>query len=140
MSVTFRVIALSLITTALFGGPLAPLARAQQPPPPAAPQSDLLQEALKATRGETPQRSYSVVYDVSAAAVDLFYIPGKIGLCGLGLAIGVAVLTVTIGSGYRFAVAAGEEGCGGKWVLTGRDLRPGESYSRSFDWEQEASR
>ena len=140
MSVTFRVIALSLITTVLVGGPLAPLARAQQPPPMPAPQSDLLQESLKATPGETPQRSYSEVYDAAAVLADLFYIPGKVGLCVLSVGVGMAVLALTFGSSYRWARDAWHEGCAGKWVLTGKDLRPSEPVARGYDWEQDASR
>ena len=138
MSVTFRVIALSLITTFLVGGPLAPLARAQQPASTAAPQTDLFQESLKASQGEmVPERPYPVAYDVGAALADIFYIPGKAFTCALGLGAGIAVLAISFGTAYRFAVEAGQEGCGGKWVLTGKDLRPLEPASR---YEQDSPR
>jgi len=129
MSVTSRVIALSLITTVLVGGPLAPLARAQ---PPAAPPADLFQDSLKASTGEPSERNPGA-YDVGAAGANLFYIPGKVGLCVLGIGVGMAILGVTLGSGYRWAASAGQEGCGGRWVLTGKDLRPGELVARESD-------
>jgi hypothetical protein len=69
---------------------------------------------------------------VGAGLADVFYIPGKAVLCSLGFATGIVLLVLTVGSGYRAAAAVGREGCGGKWVLTGRDLRPAEplnSYS-----------
>ncbi len=136
MSVTSRVIALSLITTVLVGGPLAPLARAQ---PPAAPPGDLFQESLKTSTGETSERSFGA-YDVGAAGANLFYIPGKVGLCALGIGVGMAILALTFGSGYRGAAGAGREGCGGKWVLTGNDMRPSDLGPREYDWEQDTSR
>jgi hypothetical protein len=132
MSVTSRVIALSLITTVLVGGPLAPLARAQ---PPAAPPGDLFQESLKASTGETSERSFGP-YDAGAAVANILYIPGKVALCFLGIGVGMAILALTFGSGYRTAASMGEEGCGGKWVLRGKDLQPAEPAARAFDWEQ----
>jgi hypothetical protein len=136
MGVTPRVIALSLLTTVLVGGPLAPLARAQ--PAPARP--DLIQESIKATPGETPERVGPTGYEVGAALADLFYVPGKTFLCALGLGVAGAILVVTFGSGYRTAARMGEEGCGGKWLLRGKDLQPAEPTSRAFDWEQDPSR
>jgi hypothetical protein len=42
--------------------------------------------------------------------------------------VGVALLLVTLGSGYKAAVAFGREGCGGKWAVTGEDLRTSEWF------------
>ena len=144
MSVTFRVIALSLIAAFCLSGPLAPLAGAQQPatPPPPAPQTDLFQESLKAGQAESPfpDRSHNVAYDVGAALADGIYIPGKVAVCVLGIVVGTGILAITLGSGYRLAAAAGNEGCGGKWFLTGRDLRPSEPMSRTYDIDPDSRR
>jgi hypothetical protein len=148
MSVTFRATTLSLILTVLVGGPLAPFARAQQPetpatpapvapapagPAPAAPAPELLQESIKVSQSDmtqtvTPDR-YSPAYDVGAVLADVFYIPGKAVLCAIGFSVGITLLAITVGNGYRAATAIGREGCGGKWVLTGKDLRPAEPPS-----------
>jgi hypothetical protein len=72
---------------------------------------------------------------VGAGIADVFYVPGKALLCGIGFGVGLAILAVTFGTAYRAAAAAGREGCGGKWILSGRDLRPSEPSARAFDWE-----
>ena len=116
MRLLARSIALAVVLSLVVSGPLAPLAAAQQPAQP-----DLMQEAVKTTqRTESGSRAY----DVGAGFANVVYIPGKVFLCGLGVVAGVVLLVLSVGSGYRPAAAAGEEGCGGKWVLTGDDLRP----------------
>jgi hypothetical protein len=116
----------------------APAAPAPAVPAPAvatppAPAPELFQESIKAnpsdmTDSATPDR-YSPAYDAGAALADVFYIPGKAVLCAIGFSVGITVLVITVGSGYRAASAVGREGCGGKWVLTGNDLRPGAPSS-----------
>jgi len=44
--------------------------------------------------------------------------------CAAGAFVGVALLVVSLGSGYKAAAAIADEGCGGKWVVKGDDLRP----------------
>jgi len=110
----------SALLAALFlAGPLAPIAGAQQPTPPPAP--DLFQESLKAQQEAERDRG---AYDAGAVAVNVFLVPGRAITCLLGGAVGVAALAATFGTGYRFASAAVHEGCGGKWLVTGDDLRP----------------
>ncbi len=116
MRLLARSIAVAVVLSLVVSGPLAPLAAAQQPAQP-----DLMQEAVKTTQRT---ESGSAAYDVGAGLANVAYIPGKAFVCGLGVMAGTVLLLISLGSGYRAAAAAGEEGCGGKWVLTGDDLRP----------------
>lgn len=110
----------ALLAALLLAGPLTPLAGAQQPAtPPATP--DLFQETLKAEQESERSRG---AYDAGAVAVNVFLVPGRAITCFLGGVVGVVALAVTFGTGYRAASAAVHEGCGGKWVVTGDDLRP----------------
>jgi hypothetical protein len=110
----------ALLAALLLAGPLTPLAGAQQPAtPPATP--DLFQETLKAEQESERARG---AYDAGAVAVNVFLVPGRAITCLLGGVVGVAALAATFGTGYRFASAAVHEGCGGKWTVTGDDLRP----------------
>jgi hypothetical protein len=141
MSTAIRLLTLILIVSLMVGGPLAP-ALAQQPmqSAPPAPPPDLFQETLKASRaGERgpggPDRT-PVVYSLGAGVVNLFLIPGHTITCVLGAGVGVVLLALTLGSGYKAAAGAADEGCGGKWVVTGEDLRPEGPQVREFDWER----
>ena len=109
----------AVLATLLLAGPLVPIAGAQQPAQPPAP--DLFQETLKAQRDEERTKG---AYDAGAVAVNVFLVPGRAITCVLGGVVGLVVLGGTLGSGYRAASAAVHEGCGGKWVVTGDDLRP----------------
>ena len=79
----------------------------------------------------------SAAYNVGAGIANVFYIPGKGLLCGLGGAVGIFILVVTFGSAPRPAAYFAREGCGGKWILTGDDLRP-DADVRAFDWERDS--
>jgi hypothetical protein len=118
MTTRTRVVS-AVLAAVLLAGPLAPVAGAQQPAQPPAP--DLFQETLKAQRDEDRSRG---TYDAGAVAVNVFLVPGRAITCVLGGAVGVVLLAATLGTGYRAASAAMHEGCGGKWVVTGDDLRP----------------
>lgn len=110
----------ALLGALLLAGPLAPIAGAQQPTP-TQPAPDLFQESIKAQ--EEAERSRGA-YNAGAVAVNVFLVPGRAITCVLGGAVGVVALAATFGTGYRFASAAVHEGCGGKWLVTGDDLRP----------------
>jgi hypothetical protein len=119
----------ALLAALLLAGPLVPLAGAQQPtPPPPAP--DLFQEQLKAEQEAERSRG---VYNAGAVAVNVFLVPGRAITCVLGGTVGVVALALTFGTGYRFASAAVHEGCGGKWLVTGDDLRPETRASTRMD-------
>ena len=109
----------ALLATLLLTGPLAPLAGAQQPTQPPAP--DLFQETLKAQRDEERTRG---TYNTAAGVVNVFLVPGRAITCAVGGAVGVALLALTFGTAYRAASDAWHEGCGGRWTVTGEDLRP----------------
>lgn len=119
MSARTRVVSAVLAVALLLAGPLAPVAGAQQPAQPPAP--DLFQESLKAQRDYERNKG---AYDAGAVAVNVFLVPGRAITCVLGGAVGLVVLVATLGTGYHAASDAVHEGCGGKWMVTGEDLRP----------------
>ena len=106
--------------------PLAP--PAVQPAPP-----DFFQEQLKGQQRAAERQQ--VIYEAGAVVTNVFLIPGRAITCALGTGLGVLVLAVTFGTGYKAAAGAFDEGCGGKWVVTGDDLKP-DGGSRAFEWER----
>ena len=137
----------ALLVAVLLGGPLAPLAGAQQPAqptqppapaaqPPAAqpPAPDLFQESLKAERVASRQ---SGMYDAGAVVTNIFLVPGRALTCGVGAVVGVGVLALTLGTAYRAASAVWHEGCGGRWTVTGDDLRPDTVSGRPLDYTEQ---
>lgn len=109
----------AMLVTLLLAGPLVPLAGAQQPAQPPAP--DLFQETLKAQRDDERTKGN---YDAGAVAVNVFLVPGRAITCMLGGVAGLVALVATFGTAYRAASAAVHEGCGGRWMVSGDDLRP----------------
>jgi hypothetical protein len=107
------------------------------PPPPPAPtaqpsQPDLFQETLKSQQRASDRKQ--VLYEAGAVVTNVFLIPGRAITCALGAGLGVVVLAVTFGTGYKTAAGAFDEGCGGKWVVSGDDLKP--DGGRAFEWER----
>ena len=126
MRTGIRMLAPAVSLVMLLTGPLAPLANAQQTSPP-----------LSMEKPDS-RESESAAYNVGAGVANVFYVPGKAALCGLGGLVGVFVMIVSVGSAPRTAAGFAREGCGGKWVVTGDDLRP-EAEARTFDWEKDRS-
>jgi hypothetical protein len=117
-----RFLALTVAVMFAVAGPLAPLAQAQQPAQPGQPaQPDLFQETLKAQRASDTSQGY---YDAGAIAVNTVLVPGRALTCVSGGAVAVVFLFLTFGTAYKFASQIVNEGCGGKWVVKGDDLRP----------------
>src|SRR5256885_14267250 len=116
MKLLARSISLAVVLSLVLGGPLAPFAAAQQPAQPGA-----MQDGVKTNERNGAS---SPAYDVGAGVANVAYVPGKVFLCGLGVVAGTVVLLLTFGTAYRTAAAVGEEGCGGRWVLTRDDLTP----------------
>jgi hypothetical protein len=163
MTTAIRLVTLTLVLSLTAGGPLAPaLAQQPAPPPPAvepappvqpapavqpvppvqpappvepapAVQPDLFPERMKTTRNA---ERHAVAYNVGAGIANVFLVPGRVITCALGSAVGIVVLAITLGSGYRAAAAVGEEGCGGKWIVTGEDLWPDPPATSGFDGER----
>jgi hypothetical protein len=129
------VVALAMLAT----GPLAPLAAAQQPTPSSPPPAQPMPQPAAPPPPDVPEPEShlgeSAAYNVGAGIANVFYIPGKGLLCGLGGAVGIFILIISIGSAPKPAAYFAREGCGGKWVLTGDDLRPDDAHYRAFDWE-----
>jgi hypothetical protein len=108
--------------------PAPPVQPAPVAPPPPQPlpaaqpaQPDLFQETLKAQRASDRSQA---LYNLEALFVSVFLFPGRIVTCAAGTVVGVGLLTVSLGTGYRAATGIFHEGCGGKWIVTGDDLRP----------------
>ena len=115
----------ALLVALLLAGPLTPIVGAQQPTQP-----DLLQETIKAER--EAERSKGA-YDAGAVAVNVFLVPGRAITCVLGGVAGLVALVATFGTAYRAASDAVHEGCGGKWMVTGDDLRPDVRNHRGME-------
>jgi len=132
------VVALAMLAT----GPLAPLAAAQQPAPTPPPPAQPMPQPVAPPPQDLPEPEShlgeSAAYNVGAGIANVFYIPGKGLLCGVGGAVGIFILIISLGSSPKPAAYFAREGCGGKWILTGDDLRP-DSEVR-FDWERDSNR
>jgi hypothetical protein len=137
MKVVFRAVAVCLMLSLAWAGPLAPLAAAQQPaaPPPAQPAAppQMFQEDVKPA---PPERGIDA-YDVGAVAATALGFPFKVAICALGSALGIVTFAGTFGSRPDASAAIINEGCGGKspWIVHGSDIRPRPSVSKAFDWE-----
>jgi hypothetical protein len=64
----------------------------------------------------------------AAAVSDVFYVPGKAVVCGVSGVLWVATMALTLGTLYDEAADFVKGGCGGRWVLTGDDIKPAKSY------------
>ncbi|MGH2398624.1 MAG: hypothetical protein ACRDF6_02170, partial [bacterium] len=73
---------------------------------------------------------HQVPYEIGALAVNVVLVPGRIITCTLGSALSVGLLVISLGSGYKTASAVVHEGCGGKWWVTGDDLRPEPPFAK----------
>jgi hypothetical protein len=139
MKIATRILTVVMALAVLASGPLAPLAAAQQPtqtPPPPEPMPQPMAPPPPDVPEQESHLGESAAYNVGAGIANVFYIPGKGLLCGVGGAVGIFILFISLGSAPRPAAYFAREGCGGKWILTGDDLRP-DSEVR-FDWERDS--
>jgi hypothetical protein len=138
MKVACRAVAVFVVLSLAWAGPLAPLAVAQQPvapapaAQPAAPQ--MFQEDVKPTPSAPSEMD---MYDVGAGFATAFGLPFKTVICIMGLVMGGVTFAGTFGSRPDAAAAITNEGCGSRahWIVRGNDLRPKPS-TRSFELEQ----
>jgi len=113
--------------------PAPPMPAPVTPPPPAVQSlPDLYQETLKAQQRSADRKQG--LYNTGAVITNIFLVPGRAITCALGVGVGVGILALTFGTGYKTAAGAFDEGCGGKWAVGGDDLKP--DSDRAFDWER----
>ena len=116
---------------------LAPMSSAQQPAQQQQPtQPDLYQDTLKGQRASDRSQGF---YEASAVVANAFVVPGKVITCAAGAIVGVGMLAITFGSGYKYFAGVLDEGCGGKWVVNADDMRP-DRPAAIMDWEQRPPR
>ena len=130
MKVAFRAVAVSVLVSLAWAGPLAPLAAAQQPTTP--PATQMYQEDVKAT----PERQGDV-WDAGATALTVLGMPFKGALCALGVVFGGVLFVASFAARPDAAVGLVDEGCGTKarWIVRGEDIRPRPSATKAFEWE-----
>lgn len=123
-----RLVAMVIVVALTAGGPLAPLAAAQQPeqpspqvaPPPAPPVSAAAEErALRRAFRRAPD-----FYDLGALAMTVVGAPLKLVVCAGGVVVGTVLFVATFGTGDRVSAAVVREGCTPNWIVTGKDIRP----------------
>ena len=141
MKVAFRAVAISVVLSLAWAGPLARLATAQQPTPPpaeAAPaQSAAPPQMLQEQAKPTPQRRGIDPYDVGAVAMTALGFPFKGAICGLGVAFSTIVFAGSFAARPDAAVGILDEACGSKahWIIRGDDIRARPSATKAFEWE-----
>jgi hypothetical protein len=80
--------------------------------------------AQEASRSKEPTPGQNA----AAGVADVFYVPGKVIVCGASGVLYVAAMAITFGALYQEATDFVKGGCGGKWALTGEDIKPVQSY------------
>lgn len=66
--------------------------------------------------------------DAAAAVSDVFYVPGKAIVCGVSGVLWIGAMAITLGSLYQESNDFVKGACGGKWVLTGKDIKETKHY------------
>jgi hypothetical protein len=142
MKVAFRAVAVSVVLSLAWAGPLAPLATAQQPaappvivvtpPQPVAPPPMYQEQVLP----PPPQRGVDG-YDVGAVAMTAFGFPFKIAICGIGFAAHIIVFAASFAARPDASMGILDEACGSKahWIIRGEDIRVPPSATKAFEWE-----
>jgi hypothetical protein len=110
MRATVTLIALSTALQLMAGPLMAPLAA----------QGTVSLSSEPEPVNQPPSASAGAV--AGAVAVNVFRIPGKAVLCGLGTVVASGLMLMTFGTQYRDAGLVFREGCGGKWVIGPSDL------------------
>jgi hypothetical protein len=66
--------------------------------------------------------------DAAAAVSDVFYVPGKAIVCGVSGVLWIGAMAITFGTLYQESNDFVKGACGGKWVLTGKDIKETKHY------------
>ncbi len=114
----FKLVSAVLMVALALSGPLASVVWAQEK-----------MDAQMAAAKENGDGAWKV----GAAVATAVNIPGRAVLCGLAGATGLAVLLVSLGSGYQWAGRAWSE-CHGPWIITAADVK-GEPTETDF-WSE----
>jgi len=122
---------LVLAVVLTLSGPLNVLAQSKESEaPPASPAAS--------TDGTGEGGMRDVPYKVGAGVATVINIPLRGAICVLGTGVGLFVMIISFGSGYRAATRVVEEGCGGPWLITPAHLKGTEQSTR--DGYTESSR
>ncbi|HKZ06726.1 MAG TPA: hypothetical protein VJU81_14760 [Methylomirabilota bacterium] len=74
--------------------------------------------------GQPAVQQPSADADVAAGFGNVFYVPGKALTCAGSAVLWIAIMGITLGALYEDATHIAAGGCGGKWMLHGRDVEP----------------
>ena len=66
--------------------------------------------------------------NAAAAVSDVFYVPGKAVVCGVSGVLWIGTMALTLGTLYQESNDFVKGACGGKWVLTGEDIKETKHY------------
>jgi hypothetical protein len=143
MKVAFRAVAVSVVLSLAWAGPLAPLATAQQPatppvivvtpPPPVAPPPVYPEQVMVSP----PPPAGIDAFDVGAVAMTAFGFPFKIAVCGIGFAAHIIVFAASFAARPDASMGLLDEACGSgaHWIVRGEDIRTRPSATKAFEWE-----
>ena len=137
MKVAFRAVAVFVLLSLAWAGPLAPLAAAQQPTaPPAQPAPAPAQMYPEQVKPTEEGRSTDA-YDAGAVVLTAAGLPFKAAICVVGFVMGAVIMGASFAARPDAAVGVLEEGCGRKahWIVRGEDIRPRPSATKAFEWE-----
>ena len=62
-------------------------------------------------------------YGAAAGVANLFHVPGKLVVCTVGGALGIAAAAITLGTRYDDAARFVKGACGGRWVIMAEDMK-----------------
>jgi len=142
MKVAFRAVAVSVVLSLAWAGPLAPLATAQQPAAPPVivvtpPQPVAAPSVYQEQVVLPPPRRGVDGYDVGAVAMTALGFPFKIAVCGIGFAAHIIVFAGSFAARPDASMGILDEACGSKahWIIRGEDIRTRPSATKAFEWE-----
>jgi hypothetical protein len=126
-----RLVAMVIVVALTAGGPLAPLAAAQQPAQPEQPSAQVAPPLAPPVSAAAEERALRRAfrrapdfYDLGALAMTVVGAPLKLVVCAGGVVVGAVLFVATFGSGDKVSAAVVREGCTPNWIVTGKDIRP----------------